>query len=60
MNTLTKPKTAELSSFLGQTKFPLRKQAYSNILDIFYHQKWKFSDKNSDIFQISAQNIDCG
>ena len=27
----------------------------------FYHQKnWKFSDKNSDIFYISAQNIDCG
>ena len=22
--------------------------------------KWKFSDKNSDIFHISAQNIDCG
>ena len=21
---------------------------------------WKFSDKNSDIFHISAQNIDCG
>ena len=27
----------------------------------FYHQKkWKFSDKNSDIFHYSAQNIDCG
>ena len=27
----------------------------------FHHQKkWKFSDKNSDIFYISAQNIDCG
>ena len=27
----------------------------------FYNQKlWKFSDKNSDIFHISAQNIDCG
>ena len=27
----------------------------------FYHKKkWKFSDKNSDIFHISAQNIDCG
>ena len=23
-------------------------------------KNWKFSDKNSDIFQISAQNIDCG
>ena len=28
----------------------------------FHHQKktWKFSDKNSDIFLISTQNIDCG
>ena len=26
----------------------------------FHHKKnWKFSDKNSDIFHISAQNIDC-
>ena len=23
-------------------------------------KKWKFSDKNSDIFHISAENIDCG
>ena len=23
-------------------------------------KNWKFSDKNSDIFRISAQNIDCG
>ena len=23
-------------------------------------KKWKFSDKNSDFFHISAQNIDCG
>ena len=27
---------------------------------IFYHKKWRFSDKNSDIFHNSAQNIDCG
>ena len=27
----------------------------------FYHQKMKInSDKNSDIFHMSAQNIDCG
>ena len=26
----------------------------------FYHQKWKFSNKTSDIFYISAQNIDYG
>ena len=26
----------------------------------FHHYKLKVSDKNSDIFHISAQNIDCG
>ena len=26
----------------------------------FTTKKWKFSDKNSDIFHISARNIDCG
>ena len=26
----------------------------------FTTKKWKFSDKNSDIFHISAQNLDCG
>ena len=26
----------------------------------FITKNWKFSDKNSDIFHISAQNIDCG
>ena len=39
----------------------LRKHAYSNTLKILPPEKWKFSDKkNSDILQISAQNIDCG
>ena len=27
--------------------------------EIFTTKKWKFSDKNSNIFHISAQNIDC-
>ena len=26
----------------------------------FHHQNWKFSDKNCDIFHITAENIDCG
>ena len=26
----------------------------------FTTKKWKFSENNSDIFHISAQNIDCG
>ena len=39
----------------------LRKHAYSNILKILPPKKKRnFSDKNSDLFHISAQNIDCG
>ena len=34
--------------------------AYSNILKILRKKKLKFSDKNSDIFHISAKNIDYG
>ena len=37
----------------------LRKQAYSNILNISPTKTWKFADKNSDIFHISAKNLDC-
>ena len=29
-------------------------------IENFTTENWKFSDKNSDIFHISAQNIDCG
>ena len=39
---------------------PLRKHAYSNILKISPPKTEKFSDKNSDIFHISARNIHCG
>ena len=28
-------------------------------IENFTSKNWKFSDKNSDIFYISAQNIDC-
>ena len=38
----------------------LRKHTYSNILKITPPENYKFSDKNSDIFHISVQNIDCG
>ena len=40
--------------------FTLRKHAYSNILKILQPQKENFQIKISDIFHISAQNIDCG
>ena len=29
-------------------------------IENFTTKIWKFSEKNSDIFHISAQNIDCG
>ena len=38
----------------------LRKHAYSNILRILPSKNEKFQIKNSDIFLISAQNMDCG
>ena len=37
---------------------PLQKHAYSNILRILQPKKENFQIKNSDIFHISAQNID--
>ena len=39
--------------------YPLRKHAYSNILKILPPKNENFQIKNSDIFQDSAQNIDC-
>ena len=39
---------------------PLRKDTYSNILKILPPRNETFQIKNSDIFHISAQNIDCG
>ena len=38
----------------------LRKQAYSNILNILTTKKWKISDKNLNISHTSGQNIGCG
>ena len=38
----------------------LRKHAYSNILKILSPKNENFQMKKSDIFHISAQNIDCG
>ena len=40
--------------------FPLQKHAYSNKLKILAPKNEKFQIKNSDIFHISSQNIDCG
>ena len=48
----TKPNTRLKSS--------LQKHAYSNILKILPQKHEKFQIKTSDIFHISAQNVDCG
>ena len=41
-------------------KLSLRKHAYSNILKILLPKNENFQLKISDIFDIFAQNIDCG
>ena len=38
----------------------LRKHAYSTVLEILPPKNENFQIKISDIFHISAQNIDCG
>ena len=43
-----------------QNLFTLRKHAYPNILKISPPKTGSFQTKNTDIFHISAQNIDCG
>ena len=45
---------------IGSNFIPLRKHAYSNIMKISPPKTESFQIKNSDIFHISAQNIDCG
>ena len=38
----------------------LQKHAYSNILKVSPPKTESFADKKSDMFNIFAQNIDCG
>ena len=42
------------------TALSLRKHTYFKYTKNFTSKNWKFSDKNYDIFHVSAQNIDCG
>ena len=39
---------------------PITKTCLFKYNENFITKKWKFSEKNADIFHISAQNIDCG
>ena len=45
---------------LSSSELALRKHAYSNRLKILTPKNENFKIKNSDIFHISTQNIDCG
>ena len=47
-------------NFLDTGRISLRKHAYSNIMKISPPKTESFQIKNSDVFHISAQNIDCG
>ena len=38
----------------------IKKTHLLKYIENFTTKNWKFSDKNSDVFHISAQNIDCG
>ena len=40
--------------------FAITKTRLCKFIENFTFKNWKFSDKNSDIFHISAKNIDCG
>ena len=53
-------KNKHLSVHWKKMGLPLRKHAYSNILKILSPKNENFQIKNSDIFHVSAQNIDCG
>ena len=48
------------SSSTRTGRLTLRKHAYSKILRISLPKTENFQIKNSDIFQMSDQNIDCG
>ena len=45
--------------YLSINGFTLQEHAYSNILKILQPKKENFQIKNSDIFHISARNMDC-
>ena len=56
----TYPTYLFLSDMFPKTPTPLQKHAYSNVLKILPPKNENLLMKNSDIFRISAQNIDCG
>ena len=51
---------ASTGSWYFYLAYTLRKHAYSNLLKILLPKNENFQIKHSDIFHISAQNINCG
>ena len=49
-----------IATRFSSNAWAIRKNAYLNILKILPLKNENFQIKNSDIFQTSAQNIDCG
>ena len=45
---------------VSKTHLFIMKTRLFKYIETLTSKNWKFSDKNSDIFHISAQNIDCG
>ena len=44
---------------MSYLKYALRNTPIFKYIENIATKNWKFSDKNSDMFHISAQNIDC-
>ena len=49
-----------VSSWTSYIPLGITKTRLFKTIQNFFTKNWKFSDKNSDLFHISAQNIDCG
>ena len=52
--------TTQFRSLVKKCTNPLKKTRLFKYIENFTTKNRKFSDKNSDIFQFFAQNIDCG
>ena len=57
---VTPRKSGQFHSLSPYHNLTLRKHAYPNILKIWPPKKENFPMKNTDIFHIFVQNIDCG
>ena len=59
-STVSSGHTVSRETWWYAKKYTLQKHAFANILKILQPREENFQIKNSDIFHISAQNIDRG